>query len=504
MKKFTFFKIIFQISILSLAFFLTVCGSNGGKSSAPGDADGNFICVTDISLVSRVATAKIPLILDGNVEPDDATNYSIIWSISEEDDGSTGATITNGILNTTADGTVEVLATVANGAADGEDFTKPFTIIVNADIVDVTGVSLNKTTHSIIKQAVLPLTAAVEPVNATNQNVTWSSGNTKVATVDNKGKVSTLSAGTAVITVTTKDGAKIAQCTVTVKNSLMETVWIKPGSFMMGSPTTEANRQSNETQHPVTLTKGYYMTKYQVTQGVYTSLMGKNPSYFNSNPCLDEWQEIRPVEQVNWYDAIVFSNKLSSAEGLEPVYSISGSTNPSDWGAIPTSSNATWNKVVMDKTKSGYHLPTEAEWEYACRAGTTTAYNTGAAISNNTGWYSANSSVCIGQESYHCGLDLCHRNVYSGQMTHAVGMKPANAWGLYDMHGNVWEWCWDWNGGDYGSGAQTDPTGSSSGAYRVMRGGAFDWLAQYLRSACRGGGFPGDWSYGCGFRLVRQ
>ena len=267
--------------------------------------------------------------------------------------------------------------------------------------------------------------------------------------------------------------------------SIIEMVWIPAGTFTMGSLESEPSRNSErETQHQVTLTNGFYMGKYQVTQEQYQTVMGTNPSYFHGGsgrePASGEVQGKRPVERVSWYDAIVFCNRLSIMEGLSPAYNMNSSTNPDSWGTVPTSSNSTWNAVTIVSGSNGYRLPTEAQWEYACRAGTTTAYNTGASISDNTGWYSSNSN----------------------SMTHEVGKKPANTWGLYDMHGNVWEWCFDWYG-TYASGAQTDPTGASSGTYRVIRGGGWYNSAGPLRSANRSSYYPdfrGDY---IGFRLVR-
>jgi formylglycine-generating enzyme required for sulfatase activity len=256
-------------------------------------------------------------------------------------------------------------------------------------------------------------------------------------------------------------------------------VLIPAGTFTMGSPITESFRDSGETQHSVTLTSGFYMGKYQVTQEQYQAVMGTNPSEFSSDPQAGETQGKRPVEMVSWYDALVFCNKLSMMEGLSPAYSISGSTDPTVWGTVPTSRNATWNAVVIVAGSTGYRLPTEAQWEYACRAGTTTAYNTGDTISDNTGWYWENSE----------------------SKTHQVGLKPANAWGLYDMHGNVWEWCWDWIG-DYSSDAQTDPMGASSGPVRVFRGGSIGGSAEYMRSAYRSGHLSYIEGPDFGFRLV--
>jgi len=230
-------------------------------------------------------------------------------------------------------------------------------------------------------------------------------------------------------------------------------VRINGGTFTMGSPANEEGRDSDEVQHQVTV-GSFTMGKYEVTQREYQEVMGTNPSSFKGDNL--------PVEMVTWFDAVEYCNKRSQREGLTPAYTINGT-------------NVTWNRNA-----NGYRLPTEAEWEYACRAGTTTAYNTGASINDNTGWYSDNS----------------------GATTHPVGQKPANAWGLYDMHGNVWEWCWDWYD-DYPSGAQTDPVGASSGSYRVLRGGCWFIPAQYARSAWRSGNLPNDRGDNLGFRVLR-
>jgi formylglycine-generating enzyme required for sulfatase activity len=261
-------------------------------------------------------------------------------------------------------------------------------------------------------------------------------------------------------------------------------VSIPAGTFTMGSPANEPDRGDDETQHSVTLS-AFSMSKYQVTQEQYQAVMGSNPSFFSSNffssnPQAGETQGKRPVEMVSWYDALVFCNRLSIKEGLSPAYSIGGKTDPTAWGTVPTSSNATWNAVEIVAGSTGYRLPTEAQWEYACRAGTTTAYNTGDTISDDTGWYSSNS----------------------GDMTHEVGKKSVNTWGLHDMHGNVLEWCWDWYG-DYPSEAQKNPMGASSGPGRVFRGGSWGNAAKILRSAIRRGAYPGYRLGSIGFRLVR-
>jgi formylglycine-generating enzyme required for sulfatase activity len=291
----------------------------------------------------------------------------------------------------------------------------------------------------------------------------------------------------------------------------IEMVQIPAGTFMMGSPTTEPNRSSDETQHSVTLTKNFTMSKYQVTQKQYQAVMGTLPTSLlgSSYGVGDNY----PVYYVSWYDAIVFCNKLSMLEGLSPVYSISNSTNPDDWGAVPTSSDATWNAVTMVPNANGYRLPTEAEWEYACRG----SYPNKATETNTKPFGIGDGTKMIsGMANFDVTYpyDLAHSppgeyndasaTGYVGKTT-TVGSYQANNYGLYDMHGNVWERCWDWYG-TYASGAQTDPDGAVTGSHRVRRGGHWRYVAQNLRSAYRGNFYSVP--YGrfdvIGFRLVRS
>ena len=222
----------------------------------------------------------------------------------------------------------------------------------------------------------------------------------------------------------------------------LEMVGIKPGTFTMGSPDSELGRFYNEKQHQVTLTKGYWLGKYEVTQRQWKAVMGDNPSNFKGDD--------QPVEQVSWENVMKFCRNLTAQE----------------------------RKAGRLSEEYEYTLPTEAQWEYACRAGTTAMYNNGSGL-NELGWCDGNSV----------------------KKAHPVGQKKPNAWGLYDMHGNVWEWCLDWYG-DYPPSSVSNPKGVGSGSRRVNRGGGWRDSARGCRSAIRSGDVPGNCGDDLGFRLA--
>jgi formylglycine-generating enzyme required for sulfatase activity len=251
-------------------------------------------------------------------------------------------------------------------------------------------------------------------------------------------------------------------------------VFIPPGTFRMGSPEDEVERWGNEgPQTAVTISRGYWMGKYEVTQGEYLAVMGNNPSYFNG--VREVWDEncqcytnrdygvdlSRPLETVNWEDAVAYCAALTERERA------AGRIAP--------------NAV--------YRLPTEVEWEYACRGWTSTRFSYGDDLGytnlTNYAWYYDNS----------------------GRQTHPVGQKLANPWGLHDMHGNVWEWCQDWFGA-YAGGIALDPQGPDTGTFRVIRGGGCcSWCCWGYAGDCRSARRydfldPEVRSYDGGFRAV--
>ncbi len=229
-------------------------------------------------------------------------------------------------------------------------------------------------------------------------------------------------------------------------------VLVEGGTFQMGSTNGESDEKP---LHSVTLSS-FYIGKYEVTQKEWQAVMGSNPSNFKGDK--------RPVEKISWYDAVEFCNKLSQKEGLTPAYTINGTNVTCNWQA------------------DGYRLPTEAEWEFAARGGNKSKGYTYSGSNNldEVGWYYSNS----------------------GSETKEVGTKKANELGIYDMSGNVWEWCWDWKD-SYPSSSQMNPKGASSGSNRVNRGGSWSDGDYNCRVARRGHNYPGNSSISLGFRLSR-
>ena len=248
-------------------------------------------------------------------------------------------------------------------------------------------------------------------------------------------------------------------------------VFVEGGTFQMGDRLDGMSRCLP--LHDVTLSS-FYMAETEVTQSEYTAIMGSNPAH--NSGVGDNY----PVYLVNWYSAVKYCNKKSLNESLTPCYSVNGDTNPDNWGGSFTP-DVNWSA-------NGYRLPTEAEWEYAARGGIHEDDNYRYSGCHNESdlpnyaWYSANNSPNGSKE---------------------VGTKLPNQLGLYDMSGNVYEWCWDWYAG-YSSSSQTNPHGANSGSYRVIRGGCWINSAYSLRVAFRNNNSPSSSNCSLGFRLLRS
>ncbi len=252
-------------------------------------------------------------------------------------------------------------------------------------------------------------------------------------------------------------------------------VLIAGGTYLMGSPDSENWRIEDEKQHEVTVSS-FYMDAYETTQKEYARLMGENPGSFEGDDL--------PVENISWLDAIRFANAKSADMGLSPAYTIS-------------SDGVTWNRSA-----NGYRLPTEAEWEYACRAGTVTPFNTETSISTDESNYWGSYPYEIEENYFNTGVLDTKPSGSEGQ-TVAVGSYDPNGFGLFDMHGNVNEWCWDYYG-EYDDTLVKDPTGAASGTRHIYRGGGWNDFAKNLRSAYRAAG-QSDLKYSnLGVRLVRN
>jgi formylglycine-generating enzyme required for sulfatase activity len=276
------------------------------------------------------------------------------------------------------------------------------------------------------------------------------------------------------------------------------------GGFKMGSSSNETGRDGGrEDWHDVVLTKDYYVGVYEVTQCQWQQAMGDRrswPSAWSHNDC----KLTRPVEQVSYWDI------RENASG-------SGSDDPEvDWPANDlVRADSCMGRMRTKTDLAGFDLPTDAQWEHACRAGTTGALNAGTVNLTNTssdarmdllGRYERDGGRILVGSTWpdpHTALGVAQSAVTTDYATAKVGSYAPNAWGLYDMHGNVWEWCLDWYVGNLGAGAVTDPSGAAAGSSRVRRGGGWDSSVAACRSASRNDREPSARNNNVGFRLVR-
>ena len=257
-------------------------------------------------------------------------------------------------------------------------------------------------------------------------------------------------------------------------------VFVSGGAFTMGSPESEAYRDPDEVSHSVSV-PSVYVDPYEVTQADYSSVMGDNPSHFKGDNL--------PVENVTWYDAVEYCNKKSAIAGLTPAYNITGTD------------------VSWDRSANGYRLLTEAEWEYVCRAGSTTPFPTGNFMNTDEANYQGSYPYLI-EEHYSFGTtpDGISRDRYFGTNrgeTIGVNSLVPNAFGIYNMNGNVSEWCFDYYA-DYDTSTTSDTGGPASGSLRINRGGGYNDFCKHLRSAYRSATNPLDVDQNLGFRICRN
>ncbi len=408
------------------------------------------------------------------------------WSVKSGGGSLSGSTYTP---PTTAGTAVLTCTFIENGVTMTADLT--VTITVPAPVL--TAISLNPTTGSVVTNGTFNLASVVV-------TATYSDASTKAVTghtwsVKSGGGILSGSAytppttaGSAVLTCTfiENDVTMTADLTLNVTASItsVELVNVPAGTFQR-----DANAANLST------VSAFRMSKYEITREQFLAIMDTDPSYLNNSSGVTD-----PVQMMNWYHAIAFCNKLSIAEGLIPAYAVTGvDFSTLTFAAIPTANNGTWDAATCDWSANGYRLPTEMEWMWAAM-GATLDSQPGAMVGgvNVTGYTKAfagyNGSNSIDAYAWY--------STNSSYKAHPAGTKLANELGLYDMSGNVWEWCWDWYS-SYPANSNSDYRGAGTGSSRVLRGGGWHYSAGYATVAFRSSLSPDGRNFSLGFRVVR-
>ncbi|WP_295959597.1 SUMF1/EgtB/PvdO family nonheme iron enzyme [uncultured Alistipes sp.] len=429
--------------------------------------------------------------LTATVTPEDAADKTVTWSSS---DTQVATVNDSGKVTAVAVGSATVTAKAGGMSA---------TCAVTVAPVEVDNVTLDKTELTLNPTQSKTLTAIVTPEDATDKTVTWSSSNTKIATVDDSGKVTAAGRGSA--TITAKAGGMSAFCTVTVAWP-METVLIPRGTFVMGSPENEPNRRSNEPQHQVTLTKDFYMGKYEVTNAQFAK--------FLNDVGIGESRE----------GEVTYKDKGETVTESRRFLRPSNETGNTDmglhfeggrWVPVAGCDNhpvifVSWFGATAYAAWAGGSLPTEAQWEYACRGGQTESLPFGISNGRQLVGGMANFMATKPYDMADNGeFEAPDSPDFLGKTAKIGSYSYPNGYGLYDMHGNVTEWCSDWYDDFYGLGQDmnistsvTDPEGPATGEQRIMRGGHWENAGQFCRTALRDRQAPNNNSAIRGFRVI--
>jgi formylglycine-generating enzyme required for sulfatase activity len=468
-------KLKIMANLLLAAAFAAVFASCGKDESKPVEATGVALDKSTLALI----VGGDPVTLEATVTPDNAADKTLKWTSSAP----AVATVIDGTVTAVAEGTAIITAATANNR------TATCTVTVDNAPVPATDVTLDRETLDLVVGGnPVTLTATVVPADATDKTVTWTSNAPAVAIVGAAtGTVTAVAEGTAIITAATANG-RTATCAVTVEEYTVEPVLIPKGTFLMGSSAGEPDRRSRETQHSVTLTEDYRMSKYPITNAQYAAFLNAEGIDDTGAKATVQGGQTLIEASSGRYDWGLHHNggRWEPAAGYEnhPVIYVS------------------WYGAKAYAEWAGGDLPTEAQWERAARGGKENLpYGTGAtgkvltgAMANFNGYYPYNFDSG--------GEYLDESGAYAGGTTAVGAYSIANDYRLYDMHGNVLEWCLDqWDDSAYASSPATDPVGTT-GSYRVLRGGHWSSEAGACRSACRASGIPEIRDYYAGFRVV--
>lgn len=440
-------------------------------SCSDKDDDPKVVNVEGVALDQATLSMEVgdAVTLRVTLTPETATNKKMTWSSSND---KVAKVDHEGMVIAVTPGTATITVTAEDGGK-----TATCAVTVNESV----GVTLNKSKLLLLEAETITLQASVVPENASNKKVAWTSADETIATVDADGKVTAVKAGTVNIAVTTEAGGIKEECQVIVVAPVKK-IAITAGSFMMGSPENEARRRADEVQHKVTLTKDFFMGETEVTAGQFAA-------FLNAVGVGEDglWKEgLYPTERlINAPTATSIEYNTDAGMWLPRYDANSGRTHDENAPAV----QVTWFGAAEYARWSGGRLPTEAEWEYACRAGTSTTWSFGNTKNDlpNWAWIRKNSS-------------------YKVREVQTTAKKP-NPWGLYDTYGLSGEWCADWYG-PYAEGDQTDPKGPDSGTKRVWRGGSImdglfgNFDQTDLRSASRMSRVPTTAQFWLGFRVA--